>query len=150
MPERAVLGARISGRITVHPDRLFNGLPCHLWNGPVSRKGYGVTNSDDNATTVQVHRVTYEAAHGPIPAGLVIDHLCRVPACTNPAHLEAVTNAENVRRGSNTKLTMAHALEIRAEFAGPNPRNKQAIADAYGVSRTAIRLLLAGETWVAE
>ncbi|MEU8619929.1 HNH endonuclease signature motif containing protein [Streptomyces sp. NPDC048623] len=96
-----------------------------------------------------MHRVTYEAANGPIPVGLVVDHLCRVPACVNPFHLEAVTNAENVRRGSNTKLTMADAVAIREEFARPDPRTKQAVADAYGVSRTAIRLLLAGETWVA-
>ncbi|MCX4663346.1 HNH endonuclease signature motif containing protein [Streptomyces uncialis] len=132
------------------PSLRFNGTPCVLWTGPVSRKGYGVTNSDDNATTVQVHRVAYEAAHGPIPDGLVIDHLCRIPACANPEHLEAVTNAENVRRGSGTKLTMIDAQNIRAEFAGDDPRTKQAVADAYGVSRTAIRLLLAGETWVAE
>ncbi|MFJ2407097.1 HNH endonuclease signature motif containing protein [Streptomyces xanthochromogenes] len=150
MPERAALSDRISRRIRPEPGSSYGGSLCQVWIGPLSRKGYGVTNSDDHATTVQVHRVAYEAAKGPIPRGLVIDHLCKVPACVNPGHLEAVTNAENVRRGSNTKLTMADAVAIRDEFSLPNPRTKQAIADAYGVSRTAIRLLLAGETWVAE
>jgi len=28
-----------------------------------------------------------------------VDHLCRVKLCINPAHLEYVTSAENVRRG---------------------------------------------------
>lgn len=45
------------------------------------------------------HRVAYELAKGPIPEGLVIDHLCRVRNCVRPDHLEAVTNIENMRRG---------------------------------------------------
>jgi hypothetical protein len=45
------------------------------------------------------HRVVYEAIVGPIPDGLELDHLCRVPACVNPAHLEAVTHAVNIARG---------------------------------------------------
>lgn len=45
-----------------------------------------------------LHRVAYELAKGPIPDGLVIDHLCCTPACCNPDHLEAVTDAENRRR----------------------------------------------------
>ncbi len=45
------------------------------------------------------HRVVYEALVGPIPEGLVLDHLCRVLNCVNPNHLEPVTHQENVRRG---------------------------------------------------
>jgi hypothetical protein len=40
----------------------------------------------------------YELTYGPIPEGLVIDHLCRVRSCCNPEHLEAVTPEENNRR----------------------------------------------------
>lgn len=45
------------------------------------------------------HRVAYEWSIGPIPEGMVIDHLCRNRQCVNPSHLEVVTNVENVMRG---------------------------------------------------
>ncbi|WP_396092344.1 HNH endonuclease, partial [Erwinia amylovora] len=40
---------------------------------------------------------------GPIPDGLVLDHLCRVRRCCNPDHLEPVGFVENVRRGDAGK-----------------------------------------------
>jgi hypothetical protein len=45
------------------------------------------------------HRVVFEILKGPIPGGMVLDHLCRVPACVNPRHLEVVTNKVNILRG---------------------------------------------------
>ena len=48
---------------------------------------------------VGAHRFAYELLIGPIPDGLQIDHLCRVPLCVNVAHLEPVTNRVNTVRG---------------------------------------------------
>lgn len=48
----------------------------------------------------RAHRVSYEWEFGPIPDGLQIDHLCRNRACILPEHLEAVTQQENMRRGT--------------------------------------------------
>ena len=47
----------------------------------------------------RVHRWSYTLAYGPIPRGLVIDHLCRNRKCMRPSHLEAVSNHENILRG---------------------------------------------------
>lgn len=50
---------------------------------------------------LRVHRVAYELRVGPIPEGMQIDHLCRVRRCVNPAHLEPVSQTENIRRGDS-------------------------------------------------
>lgn len=70
---------------------------CLIWQGAQNDKGYGQFRTAGRA--VYVHRAVYELTVGPIPESLVIDHLCRQPACCNPAHLEVVTAVENQRRG---------------------------------------------------
>ena len=50
------------------------------------------------------YKFIYEQIYGSVPDGLTLDHLCGRPVCVNPKHLEAVTQAENVRR-YNEKIT---------------------------------------------
>ena len=72
------------------------GTHCWLWTGPTDPNGYGFIWLGRRQGT---HRAAFEVWVEPIPAGRVIDHLCRVHCCFNPDHLEPVTTRENVRRG---------------------------------------------------
>ena len=70
---------------------------CWLWTGAHQTLGYGLFWGDGER--LPAHRYSWELANGrKIPSGHHIDHLCRTPACVNPAHLEPVTPRENTRR----------------------------------------------------
>ena len=71
---------------------------CWLWTASTTTAGYGQFHYEARRM-VMAHRMAYELIVGPIPDGLELDHLCRIRRCVNPAHLEAVTRKENVRRG---------------------------------------------------
>jgi hypothetical protein len=71
---------------------------CWLWTASKHYKGYGLLNRQGKV--LKAHRFSYELYKGKIPAGLQVDHLCRVRNCVNPEHLELVDNRENVIRGA--------------------------------------------------
>lgn len=70
---------------------------CWEWIGAKNETGYGKFNLLGKA--VRAHRFGYQAFVGPIPDGLVLDHVCRNPGCVNPIHLRAVTQRENTLSG---------------------------------------------------
>ena len=82
---------------------------CWLWTAWVERNGYGRFWLD--GWQQSAHRVAYELYVGPIPKGLEIDHLCRVRHCVNPAHLEAVTASENIRRMARLRTPYQSLME---------------------------------------
>jgi hypothetical protein len=69
---------------------------CWLWTGRTLPTGYGQARFAGRHW--YSHRLSFELHKGPIPDGLHIDHLCRVRACCNPEHLDAVTCKVNVHR----------------------------------------------------
>lgn len=76
---------------------------CWLWVGPIGRWGYGNVQTGSRTTgnrkTEAAHRVMFRLVKGPIAH--VLDHLCRVRCCVNPAHLEDVPQQINVLRGES-------------------------------------------------
>lgn len=77
---------------------------CWEWTGSRS-VGYGRLHIAGKSELA--HRFAYEHYIGPIPEGLVIDHLCRVRHCVNPAHMEVVTQTENKLRGTGSPAVNA-------------------------------------------
>lgn len=69
---------------------------CWIWAGAKYLHGYGYHS--DGPARIPAHRYAYEHLIGPIPEGLVLDHLCRTRACVNPWHLDPVTTLVNNRR----------------------------------------------------
>lgn len=82
---------------------------CWLWTARIWGGGYGAFYWHGH--TRQSHRVSYEALVGPIADGLQADHLCRVRACCNPAHIEPVTCKENIRRGNARAVRMSEKVD---------------------------------------
>lgn len=83
--------------------RVATSENCWLWQGGITPNGYGRIRF--YGVDSYVHRVVFQQLRGPIPAGLQLDHLCRVRHCCNPAHLEPVTADENLRRGEQQSRT---------------------------------------------
>lgn len=111
---------------------------CWIWRAGMGAAGYGMNNSR------AAHRVMYERHKGPIPDGLVLDHLCRNPPCVNPDHLEPVTPGENTRRGNSTRLTWEIVREIRSLRGTQSQRS---IAQRFGISQGNVSMILANKVW---
>lgn len=92
--------------------RIIYGEGCWLWRGyhrkkdgrPILGKAYA-------------YRLVYEVLVGPIPKGLVLDHVvCDNPACVRPDHVAPVPQASNLRRipsfrGNWTTCIRGHSLD---------------------------------------
>lgn len=100
------LEQRFMAKVFIFPDG------CWLWIASTARGGYGQFN--DGRTMRRAHRWAYEHFVGPIPEGLDLDHLCRVRACVNPAHLEPVTRSVNLKRGYAARGVRTHCAQNHA------------------------------------
>lgn len=116
---------------------------CWLWLGAATGSGYGTLYADGQLVTA--HRYFYELAVGPVPVGLHLDHLCRNRACVNPAHLEPVTCAENLRRGVGTRLTHGEVAEIR-DLVARGVRQAE-VARRFGVGPSHVSRICNRRRW---
>lgn len=81
---------------------------CWIWPYATDRCGYGLVTV--GGRKVLAHRYSYTCHVGPIPAGLVLDHICHTRACYNPYHLRPVTQEQNMqyRKGLNSDNTSGY------------------------------------------
>ena len=107
------LPARFWDKVSPEPN-----TGCWLWTAS-GKLGYGAFRFDGRQR--QAHRLAYRKLVGEFDTALVCDHLCRTPACVNPAHIEPVTQAENVRRGDSGKEQRERThCPSGHEYAGEN------------------------------
>lgn len=137
--------------------------PCWIWLGGCNAdRRYGRTKW--NGRMCPAHHAFLLREGREIPDGSVVDHLCYVTLCVNPAHLDVVSPVENVHRQRSTILTPEDVAELRAihamllEAAGPTrdgPRkrvpNGQVIREelgaAFGVGANHIKHIWSGHRW---
>lgn len=130
---------------------------CWLWNRSLNHSGYGKF-SVTRSRWVLAYRWAYEYVVGPVPGGLVLDHLCRTPRCVNPAHLEPVSTRINNLRGigfAATEARQTHCkrghpfdlLNTRMEANGTQRRcracHREQVKKDYHKKRLAARATLA-------
>jgi plasmid maintenance system antidote protein VapI len=128
---------------------------CWNWLG---KKTFGYGALMVGTKVVRAHRLSYEWAHGPIPAGYMICHRCDNPSCVRPDHLFAGTAADNVSdkvakgrhpQGEHSCKSVLSENEarliIRAYYRGGV--SQKALATTFGVARTAVCRLVNGRRW---
>ncbi len=114
---------------------------CWIFEGYRLNSGYA-TFWDGTAKRL-VHRISYEAHVGPIPAGMTIDHTCHngtgCPGgltcmhklCVNPDHLEAVPQGVNTARSHNAHSAKTHCVNGHA-FSPENTRIRHDVGHPSG------------------
>ncbi len=114
---------------------------CWEWNACRDQHGYGLFRNDGQMR--RAHRLAYQWLVGPIPEGLVLDHLCRVRHCVNPKHLEPVTMQVNVLRGlapaaknvSKTHCIKGHEFTEENTYVWRRKRNCRACMRLITIGR---------------
>lgn len=145
-------------------SKVFKDNSCWMWLAAKNRGGYGLFRKDGSAWLA--HRVSWEMANGPIPAGMDVLHSCDVPACVNPGHLFIGTAADNMadmsRKGRHrsrtkpesvargqahykTKITPEIAAHIRKNAIGRGAQ--RALAHKFGLSEAAVSLVVRWKSW---
>lgn len=112
---------------------------CWEWTRYRDPNGYGRAYNPERKRIEWAHRLSYAAVKGPIPAGHELDHICSNPPCMNPAHLDAVTRQEHVRR------TMERSLANKRHLSAASLRSL-----GLSYSEIADALEYAGRTGASE
>ena len=93
-------------------DKEYDGTPCWEWTA-AEAPPYGYGRFWLGRRYECAYRWAYEYFIGPIPEGLVTDHLCNNPRCVNALHLKATTQKENVLRGNGISASNARKTHCK-------------------------------------
>lgn len=114
--------SNIRARVLRHIDRTGSG--CWLWTGRTDRRGYGsmfVRRTHLGiATPVGAHRASYFAFVGVPPQEMHVDHICFVPGCVNPEHLQLLTPQQNMARSRPHPWLKVAACKYGHEYTPEN------------------------------
>lgn len=121
---------------------------CFLWNGYVSKIGYGSVSFLGKPSCV--HRISYLLTHGEILKEYVVRHTCHNKTCFNPEHLILGTNSDNII-DSIIDNKILNKLKVEEVFLILNDINRNIpianIAKNHSVSRSVIYDIKSGRTW---
>lgn len=137
---------------------------CWNWTAAKNENGYGIIGKGGRKEGVmRAHILSWEIENSrKLPAGMVICHRCDNRACVNPNHLFADTQKVNMQdcsakgrikngdqRGENNgsaKLSARQVRSIKKSFV-PHRMTRKMLAQRYGVSESAIKKIVSGNTW---
>ena len=113
--------ARIISRLVGYPSK----TDCWIWGRSLSN-GYGRASLpaiNGECHNAQVHRIVWIYLVGPIPENHVLDHDgpsgCGNRACSNPAHLQAVTNWHNTVASGSSGASAVNARRTHCPAGHP-------------------------------
>lgn len=85
--------------------KVSDATGCWVWTATRQANGYGQFYFNGRLTSA--HRAAYTALIAALPAfkpgGPQLDHLCRLPFCATPAHLELVIGRINIARAAGVR-----------------------------------------------
>jgi hypothetical protein len=134
---------------------------CWLWTRALDAHGYGSVWDPGTRKVVYAHRAAYEAANGPLAAGLCVCHRCDNPPCVKPAHLFSGTRGDNIRdmdrkgrRVNAPHIGEAHHKAVLTEEQVRTLRRERdagmtlpQLRDKYGISKSAVCAIAQRRVW---
>ena len=88
---------------------------CWAWRG-AQLSGYGRIGKAGHGESL-AHRVAYLAHYGPIPSGMAIHHTCANRLCVNPAHLQPISERENMAEMMQRTYYLMRIQELELEVS---------------------------------
>lgn len=70
---------------------------CWIWQGAKHGEGRGYGKFKLGGRCTSAHKASHLLFNGPVPAGMVVGHVCNNEACCNPNHLVAQSQSDNMK-----------------------------------------------------